>query len=54
MPDVLNKANPFGRMEKTRFELRDVDYFGVVWNKTTDKTLVIVDDPPIKDPRFGD
>jgi uroporphyrinogen decarboxylase len=26
------------------------DYFGVVWNKTKDKTLGIVEDPPIKKP----
>ncbi|MFC2087626.1 uroporphyrinogen decarboxylase family protein [Bacteroidota bacterium] len=28
------------------------DYFGVVWNKTLDKTLGIVDDPPLKNPSF--
>jgi len=26
------------------------DYFGVIWNKTRDKTLGIVEDPPIKSP----
>ncbi len=26
------------------------DYFGVVWNKTKDRTLGIVEDPPIKEP----
>ncbi len=28
------------------------DYFGVVWNKTVDKTLGIVDQPPITTPSF--
>lgn len=28
------------------------DYFGVVWNKTRDKTLGVVDDPPLKDTRL--
>ena len=26
------------------------DYFGVVWNKTTDRTLGVVDQPPISEP----
>jgi len=26
------------------------DYFGVVWNKTVDRTLGVVDDPPLKGP----
>jgi uroporphyrinogen decarboxylase len=30
------------------------DYFGVIWNKTVDKTLGIVDHPPLKDAAFGD
>ncbi len=30
------------------------DYFGVVWNKTIDKTLGVVDDPPLTNPKFGD
>ncbi len=29
------------------------DYFGVVWNKTADKTLGVVDDPPLKTASFG-
>lgn len=29
------------------------DYFGVIWNKTLDKTLGIVDDPPLKNATFG-
>ena len=28
------------------------DYFGVVWNKTKDRTLGIVEDPPLKSPSF--
>ena len=30
------------------------DYFGVMWNKTVDKTLGVVDDPPLKEACFGD
>lgn len=30
------------------------DYFGVVWNKTEDKTLGVVDHPPLQGPSFGD
>jgi len=30
------------------------DYFGVIWNKTVDKTLGVVDDPPLKEAGFGD
>jgi uroporphyrinogen decarboxylase len=30
------------------------DYFGVTWNKTKDKTIGVVDDPPLKDGKFGD
>lgn len=30
------------------------DYFGVVWNKTIDKTLGVVDNPPLKDAKFGE
>ncbi len=30
------------------------DYFGVVWNKTQDKTLGIVDQPVLEDAEFGD
>ena len=30
------------------------DYFGVIWNKTVDKTLGVVDHPPLKDAVFGD
>jgi uroporphyrinogen decarboxylase len=29
------------------------DYFGVVWNKTKDRTLGMVDNPPIKDPSLA-
>lgn len=29
------------------------DYFGVIWNKTVDRTLGVVDDPPLKEARFG-
>ena len=29
------------------------DYFGVIWNKTVDKTLGVVDNPPLKDAAFG-
>ena len=28
------------------------DYFGVVWNKTVDKTLGVVDNPPLRDVSF--
>jgi len=28
------------------------DYFGVIWNKTVDKTLGVVDDPPLKNASF--
>jgi uroporphyrinogen decarboxylase len=30
------------------------DYFGVIWNKTVDKTLGVVDDPPLKEAGFSD
>ncbi len=30
------------------------DYFGVIWNKTVDKTLGVVDDLLLKEPGFGD
>jgi uroporphyrinogen decarboxylase len=30
------------------------DYFGVIWNKTVDKTLGVVDNPPLKAATFGD
>lgn len=30
------------------------DYFGVVWNKTVDKTLGVADNPPLKGAGFGD
>jgi uroporphyrinogen decarboxylase len=30
------------------------DYYGVVWNKTVDKTLGVVDNPPLKNAGFGD
>lgn len=30
------------------------DYFGVVWNKTEDKTLGVVEEPIFKKPEFGD
>lgn len=30
------------------------DYFGVIWNKTFDKTLGVVDDLLLKEPKFGD
>jgi uroporphyrinogen decarboxylase len=29
------------------------DYFGVVWNRTADRTLGVVDDPPLKSPNFA-
>jgi len=29
------------------------DYFGVIWNKTKDKTLGIVENPPLKGPSFN-
>lgn len=28
------------------------DYFGVIWNKTKDRTLGVVDSPPIRQPNF--
>ena len=30
------------------------DYFGVIWNKTVDLTLGVVDNPPLKETKFGD
>jgi len=29
------------------------DYFGVIWNKTVDRTLGVVDEPPLKSASFG-